>query len=105
MANTIKITFIKSPTGSFNLAYFEGDSVEMPANQAKELMNAGVAKPFDINEDDPIGVDLPMDIPARDLLIKQGIKTMDELLIYPDLTKIAGIGKQINKQIMNYLKK
>jgi len=102
---TMKITFLKSPTGVYNLAYFEGDTVEMPVGQARELMDAGIARPFNKVEDDPVGVDLPAEIPGRKLLLKHGIKTMEELKAFKDLTQISGIGKSTAKQITEYLNK
>lgn len=39
----VEITFIKSPTGAFGLAYSVGNKVEMEAEQARELIEAGFA--------------------------------------------------------------
>jgi len=39
----MKIKFIKSPTGAFNLAYSEGEEAEFPKGQADFLIEAGFA--------------------------------------------------------------
>jgi len=39
----LKIKFIASPTGKFNLAYNEGDEVEFPIAFAAELIELGYA--------------------------------------------------------------
>lgn len=100
---TVKIIFIKSPTPVFNLAYFDGDILEMNANQAEVLIEAGVAKlyepVFNLIED------LPMDFPGRDALIAFGIKTMQEVRLLNDPTEIKGIGKKTAEAILEYLKK
>lgn len=103
MSALIKIRFTKSPTGVFNLAYFPGDIVEMPANQAEVLIESEFAEEYipvisDVN-------DLPLDIPGRDKLIAAGVKTMNELRQYDDITEIKGIGKTTAKAIVDYLKK
>lgn len=41
----MKITFIKSPTGAFKLAYNVGDTIEMEEGKARELMEANFAIP------------------------------------------------------------
>jgi hypothetical protein len=40
----LKIKFIASPTGKFNLAYNEGDEVEFPMAFAAELIELGFAE-------------------------------------------------------------
>lgn len=41
-AKTIKVTFIKSPSGSpYNLAYFVGDTASVDIETAKKLLDAG----------------------------------------------------------------
>lgn len=103
MTATKKIKFIKSPTPVFNLAYFDGDIVEMPVNQADLLIEFEVAV-----EVTPVFADiqdLPVDIPARDKLMEAGVKSMDELRLYEDLTEIKGIGKKTAEAITEYLKR
>ena len=98
-----KIIFIKSPTPVFNLAYFDGDIIEVHENQADVLIDAGVAKEYlpvfaDVE-------DLPVDIPGRDKLIAAGVTTLEELKEYNDFTEIDGIGVKAGKAIENYLNK
>ena len=103
MAATKKIRFTKSPTPVFNLAYFEGDIVEMPANQADALIEADFAVEYFpvINH----SVDLPQDIPGRDKLLASGVSTLSELMQYDDPSEIKGIGKKTAEAILEYLKK
>ena len=103
MSATKKIRFIKSPTPVFNLAYFDGDIVDMPANQAEVLIDSGFAEEYF-----PVisaVADLPLDIPGRDKLILAGVKSLDELRLYDDITEIKGIGKKTAEAIVDYLKK
>jgi hypothetical protein len=39
----VKIVFTMSPTGRFNLGYSPGETAELNANQAKELVDSGYA--------------------------------------------------------------
>lgn len=98
-----KIQFNKSPVGFFNLAYFAGDVVEMPANQAEVLIEAGYAKEYApaVNPQP----DLPADLPGRDVFLSNGIKTLDELKLITDFTEIKGIGKKTAESIVKYLNK
>jgi len=100
---TKKIQFTKSPTPVFNLAYFAGDIVEMPANQADTLIEAEFAVEFFpvVSE----AADLPQDIPGRDKLIAFGVTSMAELRQYDDPCEIKGIGKKTAEAILEYLKK
>lgn len=103
MTKTKKIIFTKSPTPVFHLAYFDGDIVEFPVNQADELIEAEIAVEYlPVFEDVE---DLPVDIPGRDKLILAGVKSMTELRLYDDLTEISGIGKKTAEAIIEYLKK
>jgi len=45
MPKKLKITFIKSPTGAFKLAYSAGDTVELDELQAREMMETNFAVP------------------------------------------------------------
>lgn len=40
-----KITFIKSPTGAFKMAYNVGDTIEIESEKARELMESNFAVP------------------------------------------------------------
>jgi hypothetical protein len=43
MAKKVKVTFVKSPSGTpFNLAYFAGDSATVDVELAKKLLDAGI---------------------------------------------------------------
>ena len=41
---TVKIKFLLSPTGKFNLAYGPGEKASLPKLQAEELIEAGYAE-------------------------------------------------------------
>jgi len=97
------IQFIKSPVAVFHLAYFADDIVTMPANRADVLIEAGFAKEYAPAME--IRIDLPEDIPARDKLLKAGVKSLHELNAYDDLTQIPSIGPATAKAIAEYLKK
>ena len=45
MPKKLKITFIKSPTGAYKLAYSAGDTVEMEEIKAREMMETKFAVP------------------------------------------------------------
>ena len=44
-------------------------------------------------------------IPALDVLLKNGFKSIAEVKAHPDLTQINGIGKATAEAIATYLKK
>ena len=48
---------------------------------------------------------LPPDIPGREQLLSNGIKTIDELSNISDFTELEGISKTIDKRLKAYLKK
>lgn len=98
-----KIQFTKSPTGKFNLAYFAGDVVEMPANQAEVLIEHDFA--VEVTPEIYPKDDLPPDVPARDKLLAAGVKSIEELKLFDDLTEIPGVGKKLAEQIVAYLNK
>lgn len=103
MSVTKKIRFIKPPVAVFRLAYFVGDIVEVAANQAEVLIESGFAEEYmPVLED---VTDLPVDIPSREKLLAAGVKSMQELILYDDLTEIPGIGKKTAEAITDYLKK
>jgi hypothetical protein len=93
------IKFTKSPTGEFNLAYFEGDVVEFEDALAKQLMDDGYATPADEKETDQ----LPEDLPARQSIFDFGIKTLEDLKKIVDFTEIPGVGKATAAKIEDFL--
>jgi len=98
------VEFTRSPSGSpFRLGYFVGDVVELEEKQAQTLIDAKFAK-----EHRPsikkVSTDLPGDIPGRYNLLKAGVKTMEELTAYQDLTDISGIGNKLAEKIKDFLK-
>lgn len=97
------IEFVKSPTGAYNLAYFEGDRVDMPDHQALELIETGYAKKVTPVLPKEEKMDLPADLPMRKIILEAGIKTMSELKAYDELSDIPGIGMRSAKKIANYL--
>ena len=100
---TKRIKFTKSPTGRFNLAYFDGDVVDMPQAMAEILIEAEYA--VEVHSKIAYNTQLPADVPQRDKLILAGIKSLEELKEYHDFTEIDGIGVKSAKAIEKYLKK
>lgn len=86
-----EVTFRKVPPGS---AYSAPSTHRLPDSLAKRYVNAGYAA-YTTKV-------LPIDIPHRDILIAMGIETVQEILDYPDLTKVKGIGKKIAADILAY---
>jgi hypothetical protein len=76
-------------------SYFTGQTYDVPVDQAKFLILNGNAR-----EATPV---LPLDLPARDTLINNGIETVAELRKISDLTKLKGIGKKTAEAITAYL--
>lgn len=44
----MKIKFIINPTGKYNLAYSQGEEVDLPQAQAATLINDGAAVPVEV---------------------------------------------------------
>lgn len=96
MAVTVK--FISAGI-RLNLAYSVGEVAELPKSQADELVAAGMVEILkDYNT-------LPPDIPGREQLLENGIKTIEELSHITDFTELEGISKTIDKRLKAYLKK
>ena len=93
------VKFIKSRQG---LAYFAGDIVKMDQEKANKLIDEGFVKQVD----QPDNSDLPVDLPGRAALIKEGLITKDQVLASKEvLTDIKGIGEKTAAEIIEILSK
>ncbi|RHJ76227.1 hypothetical protein [Parabacteroides sp. AM08-6] len=93
------VEFVKSRQG---LAYFAGDIVKMDEENAKTLIDEGFVKP----SQQPDESDLPIDLPARSALIKEGLISKDAVLAAKEvLTDIKGIGEKTAAEIIEILGK
>ncbi len=92
------IKFLKPKQG---LGYFAGDEVEMPDEDAKTLIEEG----FAMNVDQPAEEsDLPVDLKGREILIKAGLVTIEQVLAAKEtLTDINGIGAVTAASILETL--
>jgi len=101
----IKVKFIK-PGNEVQMAHCIGDKVEMPELLALELSERGIIEPFNPTKEPQL--DLPENLPARDLILAAGITTVEEVLLEikgKTLTEIKGIGKRTAEQIEEFLTK
>ena len=94
------VEFKKAKAG---LSYFKGDKVNLADDVAKGLMEDGFVVPVDAK---PAESDLPIDLPGRASLIKEGLLTKSQVLkAEKTLTDIPGIGSVTALQIVESLKK
>jgi hypothetical protein len=100
MATSVKIKWIASHPG---FAYFVGDVCSMAPEMAQKLIKQGYVEEY-IPQPAPDVPDLPHDFPARDALIAHGLLSLAECKQIKDFTEIKGIGKSMNKRILDYLK-
>ena len=69
------------------------------AQKAAVELNHGMVM-LDSEQD---AVDLPKDFPHRDVLAAHGLKTVDSIRTYPDLTSVPGIGEIYAQQVIEAL--
>lgn len=94
------IEFLKAKAG---LAYFKGDKVNIPDEEARRLIEGGFVVPV---EHVKVESDLPIDLPGRTALIKNGLITKAQVLDSRiTLTEIPGIGEIMANQIIEHLTK
>lgn len=94
------VVFRKAKAG---LAYFKGDKANLSDEMAKQLIEDGFVLPADA---DQIKSDLPLDLPGRAALIKEGLFTKSQVLDTKEsLTDVPGIGSVTAKQIIDTLTK
>jgi len=98
-----KITFVKNGM-AIKLAYFAGDEVMMETKQADELIESGYAVEKEKVKPSKEKVDLPEDLPGRDVLLSHNINTVSEVKKIVDLTELQGIGKKTAEKIKAALK-
>lgn len=93
------VQFLKSRQG---LAYFVGDIVKMEDDKANKLIDEGFVK----QAQQPDQSDLPVDLPGRAALIKEGLITKEQVLASKEvLTDIKGIGEKTAAEIVEILNK
>lgn len=94
------VVFRKAKAG---LAYFKGDKANLSDEMAKKLIEDGFVLPADA---DQVKSDLPVDLPGRAALIKEGLFTKNQVLKTKEtLTDVPGIGSITAKQIVEILTK
>lgn len=94
------VKFIKSRQG---YAYFAGDITDLADETASQLIEEGFVIPATAKEEDS---NLPVDLPCRTLLIKNGLTQCDQVLASREvLTEIKGIGTKSAEEIINILEK
>lgn len=95
------VEFLKSRQG---LAYFAGDIVKMDEENAKQLIDEGFVKQTKQPGED--NSDLPVDLPGRAALIKEGLLTKEQVIASKEvLTDIKGIGDKTAIEIIEILSK
>lgn len=92
MSKPQKLYFMKAPRHS---GYHAGQVCNVPPALAKKFIEQGDARLATES--------LPGDIPGRDILIREGIESVDALAEIADLTKVKGIGKATAEQITEWL--
>lgn len=94
------IKFLKPRKG---LSYFEGDRVDFPDSVAKQLIEEGYAVQSDAK---PVESDLPMLLPGRATLIKEGLVTKKQVLEAKNsIADLPGINPKMAKKIVAILSK
>ncbi len=94
------VEFVKAKAG---LAYFKGDKVSIPDEEARKLIGEGFVVPV---EHVKVESDLPIDLPGRAALIKSGLITKTQVVdSKATLTEIPGIGGIMANQIIEHLTK
>ncbi|OAV76237.1 hypothetical protein Barb7_00092 [Bacteroidales bacterium Barb7] len=94
------IEFIKPAPG---YAYFKGDKADIAYDRANELITSGFVKKLD--ELKPVESDLPVSIPFRSVLIKEGLRTIEQVIAAKEtISEIKGISKKSTDEILNFLK-
>ncbi len=96
-----KVKFIKNGH-SIKLAHVKGDVIEVSDQKALSLVEMGYAEAY---TPEAPKADLPENMPARAILISEGILTRDEVQAMVNdgsITDIKGIGKGLAKSIQDY---
>jgi len=98
----MKIKFIKN-TGGIGYGYMEGTELDCTEAFGEEMIEIGMAVKV---HRDPTS--LPAELPARQILIDNGIETIEELKQITDpevLMELKGIGKKVAQQIIDFVNK
>lgn len=118
MSDQIKIidVLILQAIGGLRFNYRAGQVVSMPEEKAKiwiEKKLCKIADETDLKIDHPEDLlppppqlengELPLDFPSRDLLIENGLQTLQEVREFGDYVTINGIGEKIAIAIEQYL--
>lgn len=94
----IWVEFLKSRQG---FGYVAGDKACIDKNLAEILINEGFVK----KTDELLESNLPDSLPGREALIKEGLRTIEQVLASAEaLTDIKGIGQKTALEIVNILK-
>lgn len=95
----MKIKFLKPVAG---FAYFEGDVAELADNLAAGIVAKGAAVIIPETEG-PVS-NLPLMIPARAILVREGFETIEDIRAAVDtLSQIKGLNKKTVKEITDFI--
>ncbi len=95
------VRFIRPAKG---WAYSEGMVADLPEDQAAFLVSHGYAVPCSDSGQVDSRTDLPLDFPARALLLREGLYTKEKVLAaIPVLHEIRGIGPKSIEEIRKQL--
>lgn len=107
---TVKI--LKSAAGIL-ASYTAGEIIQLKDKEANSLVKAKIAEYYNPLPSEKVNIQqdnekeaenkLPEDCPARELLIKAGLTTVDDVLNHEDLTLVKGIGDATAKEILEFL--
>jgi|GEM_PF-2178529 len=86
-----KLYFLKAPKG---YGYHANQVEDVPESLAKEFINSGVARKAEST--------LPEDIPGREVLLANGIDSLEDVEAIGDFTSVKGIGSKINEELTAY---
>jgi len=87
------------------MAYFEGDTAELPINRFNDLKELGyVTEPTTQPPAHTTTTPIPKDIPGYKAIVAAGFTSLADVKAVPDLTEINGIGKVLAAQIVEYFK-
>lgn len=96
----VPVTFLKS---HHKYAYFAGDNGKVNENDLEALVKGGFVTVFPGDDGNGNENPLPNDCPYRDLLFKEGFKTLEDITkAGQTLQDVKGIGKVMCAEILEY---
>lgn len=117
----MKTILLTTSIAGLTFSFKAGTIVETDDKTADGYVKHGIAQPHELKEGEIAeklvlevpktaksaaeGTELPVDCPSYDLLIAEGLTTIEAVIEYADLTKIKGIGAKSAKTIVEFLNK